>query len=137
MRRGKVVTKVKKTIAVLLTAAMVVGIMPLQQTTQVKAADNSPYVVSTGRMVYASSSVSNSDPAYTVDGSKSTRWESAWGNNNEWIYVDLGKVTQITGVKLYWEESYMLSSIKYSSQMMKNNGTMFIQIQMQMAEMMN
>lgn len=79
--------------------------LPLQGITA-KAADDSPYVISTGRMVYASSSVSNSDPAYAVDGSQGTRWESAWGNDTEWIYVDLGKVTNITGIKLYWEGAY-------------------------------
>ena len=56
------------------------------------AADDSPYVISTGRMVYASSSVGNSNPAYAVDGSTGTRWESAWNDNTEWIYVDLGKL---------------------------------------------
>ena len=35
-----------------------------------------------------------------------TRWESAWNDNTEWIYVDLGKVTDVTGVKLYWEGAY-------------------------------
>ena len=103
MRKGNLFTKVKKTTAVMLAAAMVLGSAPMQN---VKAADNSPYVISQGRMVYASSSVGNSDPAYAIDGSKSTRWESAWENNEEWIYVDLGKVTNFTGVKLYWEGAY-------------------------------
>lgn len=103
MRKGNVFTKVKKATAVALTAAMVLGAAPIQN---VRAADNSPYVISQGRMVYASSSVANSDPAYAIDGTKSTRWESAWGNDTEWIYVDLGKVTNFTGVKLYWEGAY-------------------------------
>ena len=103
MRKGKLFTKARKVTAIALAAAMVVGVTPLQNT---KAADNSPYVISQGRMVYASSSVSNSDPTYAIDGSESTRWESAWDNTNEWIYVDLGKVTNFTGVKLFWEGAY-------------------------------
>lgn len=106
MEKRKKITAVKRVIAVLLTATMVIGMLPLQNITKVKAEDDLPYVISAGRMVYASSSVANSDPAYAVDGSKSTRWESDWGNSTEWIYVDLGKVTQITGVKLYWESAY-------------------------------
>ena len=107
MRKGKLITKAKKVTAAFLATAMIAGMLPMQGVTQVKAADNnSPYVISTGRMVYASSSVSNSDPSYVVDGSKSSRWESSWENKEEWIYVDLGKETDITGVKLYWEGAY-------------------------------
>ena len=108
MKRGKFFTKAKQSAAVLLSAAMIVGMLPFWGT-DVKAADNSPYVVSNGRMVYASSSVSGSDPAYAVDGTTGTRWESAWGNDTEWVYVDLGKVTEITGIKLYWEGAYAKS----------------------------
>ena len=103
MRKGNLFTRAKKATAVVLATAMVLGAAPMQN---VKAADNSPYVISQGRMVYASSSVGNSDPAYAFDGSKSTRWESAWANNEEWIYVDLGKVTNFTSIKLYWEGAY-------------------------------
>ncbi len=107
MRKGKWITRVKKATAAFLAASLMIGMLPMQGTVQVKAADdNSPYVISTGRMVYASSSVANSDPAYAVDGSKSSRWESSWLNKEEWMYVDLGKVTEITGVKLYWEGAY-------------------------------
>ena len=106
MRKGKKIAVAKKTAAAFLTAAMVTGMLPAGQIQNVMAADDSPYVISTGRMVYASSSVGNSDPAYAVDGSTGTRWESAWNDNTEWIYVDLGKVTDVTGVKLYWEGAY-------------------------------
>lgn len=103
MRKGKKIAVAKKATAAFLTVAMVTGMLPAGQIQNVMAADDSPYVISTGRMVYASSSVGNSDPAYAVDGSTGTRWESAWNDNTEWIYVDLGKVTDVTGVKLYWE----------------------------------
>ena len=98
----------KRAASFALSAALVVGVVPAQNLMPtVKAADdNTPYVISNGRMVYASSSVENSDPSYAVDGSTSTRWESSWNNKNEWMYVDLGKVTQITGVKLMWEGAY-------------------------------
>ena len=100
MRKGKKIAVAKKATVAFLTAAMVTGMLPAGQIQNVMAADDSPYVISTGRMVYASSSVGNSDPAYAVDGSTGTRWESAWNDNTEWIYVDLGKVTDVTGVKL-------------------------------------
>lgn len=95
MRRGKFFTKAKKTATVILTAALTLGVVPMQNT---KAQDNSAYVISQGRMAFASSSVSNSDPAYAFDSSKATRWESSWDNKEEWIYVDLGKVTDFTEV---------------------------------------
>ena len=41
----------------MLATAMVLSATPMQN---VKAADDSPYVISQGRMVYASSSVGNS-----------------------------------------------------------------------------
>ena len=33
-------------------------------------------------------------------------WESAWDNKEEWIYVDLGKVTNFTSISLQWEGAY-------------------------------
>ncbi|WP_026508795.1 discoidin domain-containing protein [Butyrivibrio sp. MC2013] len=70
------------------------------------AAEDEPYAVSVGRMVYASSSAADSDPSYAVDGSTNTRWESSWDNKSEWICVDLGRVTSIKGVNLYWEGAF-------------------------------
>ena len=96
----------KKATVAFLTGGNGYGNVAGRQIQNVMAADDSPYVISTGRMVYASSSVGNSNPAYAVDGSTGTRWESAWNDNTEWIYVDLGKVTDVTGVKLYWEGAY-------------------------------
>ena len=52
MRRGNFFAKAKKTTAVVLATAMVFGMAPTNW--NVKAADNSPYVISQGRMVYAS-----------------------------------------------------------------------------------
>ena len=65
-----------------------------------------PYVVSQGRPVYASTAKNNS-AAFVVDGDESTRWESEWEagveEQTEWLYVDLGKKTKITGVRINWE----------------------------------
>ena len=98
------------------------------------AADDSPYVISTGRMVYASSSVGNSDRVYAVDGSTGTRWESAWNDNTEWIYVDLGKVTDVTGVS-YIGKVLMPRNTKFRFQMTKKIGVMFMLIPIAKVEM--
>ena len=103
--------------AAALASAVTIGTIPLSNVAvKVNAADNTPYAVSVGRMVYASSSVTNSDPSWAVDGTKDTRWESAWTNNSEWIYVDLGKETDITSINLYWEGAYAKSyNIQFSN----------------------
>lgn len=51
------------------------------------------------------------DAAKVVDGNLSTRWQAASTANSEWIYVDLGNgnATNITHVKLVWENSYATS----------------------------
>ena len=41
-----------------------------------------------------------------TDGNSATRWASLEGNNNEWIYVDLGSSKSINRVKLNWEAAY-------------------------------
>ncbi len=35
-----------------------------------------------------------------------TRWASNNGNDQEWLYVDLGSVKTVTEVKLNWEAAY-------------------------------
>ena len=120
MRKGKKIAVAKKTAAAFLTAAMVTGMLPAGQIQNVMAADDSPYVISTGRMVYASSSVGNSDPAYAVDGSTGTRWESAWNDNTEWIYI--GKVL-------------MPRNTRFRFQMTKKIGVMFMLIPIAKVEM--
>ncbi len=52
------------------------------------------------------SSVADSGPAgNAVDGNAATAWSSAH-TDNEWIYVDLGSVVALTGVKLTWAAAY-------------------------------
>lgn len=43
--------------------------------------------------------------AYAVDGDDNTRWSSA-ASDPQWIAVDLGAVTSISHVVLYWETAY-------------------------------
>ncbi len=51
------------------------------------------------------SSVADECPgANAVDGDETTRWSSAY-NDNEWIYVDLGDSKTINEVKLDWEHA--------------------------------
>lgn len=69
-------------------------------------AEETPYVISAGRMVFASSFKDNNTPENAVDGSLSTRYESQWGVDPQWFYIDLGKVTQITGIKIDWKGAY-------------------------------
>ncbi|MBQ9885559.1 MAG: discoidin domain-containing protein [Lachnospiraceae bacterium] len=105
MNKKALGTIVKRSLSILLSLAMIVGLMP-SFVRSAKAADNDPYVVSKGRMTYASSSQANSDSNLAVDGDEATRWESTWDNATEWYYVDLGKVTQVTSLRILWEGAY-------------------------------
>ena len=40
-----------------------------------------------------------------TDGSMSSRWSSAWVEN-QWIYIDLGQSYDIAKVKLFWEDAF-------------------------------
>lgn len=51
------------------------------------------------------SSTTEGSPSLVVDGKGDTRWSSAY-RDNEWIYVDLGEVQAVGGVRLDWEASY-------------------------------
>ncbi|MGH7492071.1 MAG: discoidin domain-containing protein [bacterium] len=60
------------------------------------------------RPVVASSGEPNSsvaDPKLAVDGNLSTRWSSAWADN-QWIEVDLGGAYDVHRVVLHWEVAY-------------------------------
>lgn len=47
----------------------------------------------------------NEDPSRAVDGDLNTRWSSEW-KDNQWIYIDLGQVIDISQVVLNWEVAY-------------------------------
>lgn len=51
------------------------------------------------------SSTSYGQPSDAIDGRKETRW-AAMKAENEWIYVDLGSVQPVGGVRLDWEASF-------------------------------
>jgi|LSQX01.2.fsa_nt_gb hypothetical protein len=63
-----------------------------------------------GKSVYVSSEENGygNIGSHAVDGNYSTRWSSGW-SDNQWIYVDLGSVSFINNVKLFWESSYAKS----------------------------
>lgn len=60
--------------------------------------------LSLGKPTYASS-VTHGQPSDATDGKKDTRWAAAKADN-EWIYVDLGSVQPVGGVRLDWEASF-------------------------------
>lgn len=58
--------------------------------------------VALGKTAIASTNMGGNTANNVTDGSAETRWESEH-SDNQWIYVDLGKVYDIDGVKLTWE----------------------------------
>lgn len=100
----------KRAMSLALSLSMIVSMLPGNLSlVDVKAADdNTPYVVSLGRPAYASSEVGQATADKVVDGDFTTRWEGN-ATDPQWIYVDLGKETQITGLYLKWEAAYAKS----------------------------
>ena len=95
----------KRFLAACLAASMVFN-LTLNDMTVLAARENvtpGEYIISKNCPVYASSA--KQDGSYAVDGDETTRWESDF-TDNEWIYVDLGKECQITGLRLLWEGAY-------------------------------
>lgn len=63
-------------------------------------------LLSQGRSAWASSSENGTNaPGKAVDGDTSTRWSSAF-QDNQWINVDLGARKTLTRVVLSWEAAY-------------------------------
>ena len=113
MVKGKLMKRIRKVTASILTAAMVVSMIPAYTPA---ATSDEPYVISAGRAVYSSSEVGNSTADKVVDGDFSTRWESVQGQDLQWLYVDLGKETEITSIFLKWEAAYAKSyKIQFSN----------------------
>ncbi len=106
MRRGEILKSFKKTVATFMVVTTVTGALQQFNLWQIRGADTEPYVISKGCITYASSSNGDNDSSYVADGSKSTRWESEWDGDKEWIYIDLGKVTDFSCIKLFWEGAY-------------------------------
>ncbi len=58
------------------------------------------------RACYQSGSANYDNVAHlTTDGHNSTYWQSKAGNE-EWIYVDLGSICDVNGVKISWGDGY-------------------------------
>jgi alpha-L-fucosidase 2 len=64
-----------------------------------------PVSLAINRPVTVSSEADDCPGPNAVDGDEGTRWSSAH-TDNEWIYVDLGAVTNLTGVRLIWESAF-------------------------------
>ncbi|MDF2188481.1 discoidin domain-containing protein [Paraflavitalea sp. CAU 1676] len=64
-----------------------------------------PHNLATGKKVFASSSTTTGQAAWSVDGAGGSRWESDY-SDAQWIYVDLGKPEKIQSVVIKWENAY-------------------------------
>lgn len=100
-------------ISFFMVCVMVLTVMLQELTIYAGTEQEEPYVVSLNRTVYASSTRGSASASLAVDGDENTRWESDWQNTQEWIYLDLGKITDITSIDLKWEGAY---AKKYSIQ---------------------
>ena len=60
--------------------------------------------LSLNKPAYASSTT-HGEASLVTDGKNDTRWAAAVADN-EWVYVDLGSVQPVGGVRLDWEASY-------------------------------
>jgi glucose/arabinose dehydrogenase len=58
-----------------------------------------------GRPATASSSEPGSDPRNAVDGDQTTRWSSAYADD-QWWQADLGSTREVSAVELDWESAY-------------------------------
>lgn len=70
------------------------------------AAQAQDQLISVDRPVYASSVRDNNMPDLAVDGSLQSRWESAWGKDPQWLYVDLGANAHVSRVEINWEGAF-------------------------------
>ena len=62
--------------------------------------------IALNKTVYSSSNENDSvDAPKAFDGDMSTRWSSAWADN-QWVYVDLGENYNVAKVKVFWEAAF-------------------------------
>lgn len=101
--------RLKRVLNGILILSLVLGFFPWLAVPQVGAeegAEEEVYLLSKNRPTYASSTLGNSTPDLVVDGNSSTRWESVWQKDPQWIYVDLGADAQLSKVEIEWENAY-------------------------------
>lgn len=92
---------------IFLAAALAVfALAASAQTLRASRGADRPYLISLGRMAFASSSQQGSNPTLAVDNNETTRWESTWDSAQEWLVVDLGKTAHISSIRLIWENAY-------------------------------
>lgn len=93
----------KKTVAAVLSVAMVIGTMNLQQTNTYAVDRSKSWLLSTNRPAY-SSSVNGGDVAsFATDGKYSTQWGAAANKADQWLDVDLGGKADISKVVIDWQ----------------------------------
>ncbi|GIP20625.1 cellulase family glycosylhydrolase [Paenibacillus sp. J22TS3] len=94
----------KRMLSCLIILALFISLIPL---TSAEAASN--VNIALNKAAAASSTEDSSKtPAMAFDGNSSTRWSSSY-SDQQWISVDLGTITKISGVKLNWEVAYAKS----------------------------
>lgn len=96
--------QIKRILSVMMVIAMTVTLFPAVE--NAAKADDEPYNLSEGRAVYVSSSNGGDTEDKAVDGKENTRWQAEQSDTNEWLYVDLGKVSTIDHIYLHWENAY-------------------------------
>lgn len=96
--------QIKRILSVMMVIAMTVTLFPAVENAAM--ADEEPYNLSEGRAVYVSSSNGGDTEDKAVDGKENTRWQAEQSDTNEWLYVDLGKVSTIDHIYLHWENAY-------------------------------
>lgn len=67
--------------------------------------DFNPYNLAKGKKVFSSSTINERHAALVTDGALGSRWESDF-SDEEWIYVDLEKVQDISAVLINWEAAH-------------------------------
>lgn len=95
----------KRSFSIFTTFCMLLSLIQLV-TPQTARAATEPYLISLNRTTYASSSNGGNTSDKVADGDNNSRWESEWGKDDQWLYVDLGASASITGVKINWENAY-------------------------------
>ena len=98
MKRG-----IKKLIAIVLCISMGVGGISINRV-ETKAADRSnPWLLSTERPAYASSTNGGNIPTFATDTRLGTQWEAVANKADQWLDVDLGGKADISKVVINWQ----------------------------------
>lgn len=77
----------------------------LKDTVTVAAKPFSEFNLALGKPATASSAKEGSAASSTTDGSLTTRWETDWANEKDWIMIDLKAYYDINKVRIFWENA--------------------------------